>query len=107
MGERERPWCCPEPRCTPLTSVANGDITHFESGESWWCWGVMAEPVTFIYDGNQHDNEFNSCFYSALKGVVRSQECEDDWRVLRRAYTWLVEWGLDRAREIQAATGGG
>lgn len=96
-----RPWCCPEPRCTPLTNVANFDLAEPTPGESFWCWGVMETPVTFVYDGVEHPNEFNSCFYSALKGVIRSQECEDDWRVLRRCYTWLVDYGIAEAREIQ------
>jgi len=59
-----RPWLCPEPRCTPLINLRDGeyrDITVPEPGQSYFCWGLMAEPVTFVYDGVEHTNDANCC----------------------------------------------
>lgn len=51
----DRPWLCPESRCTPLLNLRDGDykdITVAEPGHSFTCWGRMAEAVTFI-EANQ------------------------------------------------------
>lgn len=91
----KRPWCCPEPRCIPVFQIHdredNPDLTIPVPAESYFCFGEMGEPVTFIYDGHEHKNDLNSCAYTPLKGVIRWQENEDDWQ-------WL-EIGYRRARE--------
>lgn len=85
----ERPWCCPEPRCRPVYQVKDSDyekLTAPVPGESFFCFGMMARPVTFTYDGVEHTNDLNSCSYTALKGVIRFQENETDWEALEIAY---------------------
>lgn len=84
-----RPWCCPEPRCTPihqLCGVDSGDLSVPSPGESFVCFGKMAEPVEFMYDHVYHHNDLRSCSYTPLKGVVAHQENADDWRAMRNAY---------------------
>ena len=85
----ERPWLCPEPRCTPLLNLRDGDykdITTPEPGHSFSCWGQMAGPVTFVYDGIEHTNDLNDCHYTPLKGLIRWQGNEADWNVLASHY---------------------
>ena len=81
-----RPWLCPMVgHCEPLTNLRDGDykdITVPEPGQSWTCFGIMAKPLTFIYDGVEHTNDLNHCDYTPLKGVLRFQENEADWSVL-------------------------
>lgn len=84
MDEKYRPWCCPEPRCRPLYQV--GQTEAGQPGESWSCWGGMAEPVVFVYDGVEHSNDLNSCHYTPLKGVVRFQENFGDWLAFEACY---------------------
>jgi len=83
----ERPWCCPEPRCTPIHSVQGGDqpLSTPQPGEMFICFGRSAE-VTFVYDGVKHRNDLRQCSYTALKGVIAFQENADDWRGMRNAY---------------------
>ena len=85
-----RPWCCPEPRCAPLLThnlYANPTLP----GESWVCFGRMAEPIEFIYDGKKHANDLSHCDYTPLKGVIRWQENEDDWRALAKMFSRALE----------------
>lgn len=85
----ERPWCCPDPRCMPLHQLVGADDPDLSiptPGESFFCFGRMAEPVTFIYDGAEHTNDLHSCAYTALKGLIAWQENADDWRALANAY---------------------
>ena len=83
----ERPWCCPEPRCTPLHALRGGEkpLSQPDPGESFHCFGKAPE-VTFVYDGVEHVNDTRSCSYTPLKGVVSWQENADDWEALRSAY---------------------
>lgn len=83
----ERPWCCPEPRCTPLHALQGGDkpLSVPDPGETFLCFG-KAPQVVFIYDGVEHVNDVRSCTYTALKGVVSYQENADDWRAIQNAY---------------------
>lgn len=88
-GSSDRPWLCPEPRCTPLLNLRDGDyrdITVPEPGQSFFCWGVMDEPVAFTYDGVTHTNDLNACTYTPLKGLIRMQENAADWNVLASYY---------------------
>ena len=79
-----RPWCCPEPRCKPVWNYqVEAEPTP---GDSFVCFGEMAEPVAFTYDGSEHINDLNHCDYTALKGVIRWQENEDDWIAAQRFY---------------------
>ncbi len=85
----DRPWLWPEPRCAPLVNLRDGeyrDITVPEPGQTFMCWGRMAEPVTFIYDGVEHKNDHNSCHYTPLKGLVRFQNNPADWDALSTYY---------------------
>ena len=78
----ERPWCCPEPRCTPLFQAFDSSAKPLgtpQPGQSWSCWGKLTEPVTFVYNGVEHANDLKSCWQSALKGVISWQENRDDW----------------------------
>ena len=86
----DRPWLCPEPRCTPLLNLRDGDyddITRPEPGQTWMCWGLMERPVSFIYDGVDHPNNCNACTYTPLKGVLRFQENPNDWEALANRYS--------------------
>ena len=83
----ERPWCCPEPRCVPVYQLANrADLATPKPGDTFMCFGRMAEPVEFVYDGEHHRNDLNSCWATALKGVIRNQENASDWRMLAGSY---------------------
>ena len=89
MGRHfNRPWCCPEPRCTPVHQLGNEavDLSRPTPGESFLCFGEAPE-VVFIYDGVEHKNDLRSCSYTALKGVIANQENRDDWWLLARHYT--------------------
>lgn len=93
MTELKRPWCCPEPRCRPVHQLQDDeydDIGVAEPGQSWSCAGKMERPIEFVYDGVEHANDLNSCHYTALKGVVRWQENEADWRALTNFYSRAV-----------------
>jgi hypothetical protein len=82
-----RPWCCPEPRCAPVHQLSdNPDLSVPSPGDSFSCWGSLAETVRFVYDGVDHANDLRSCHYTPLKGLVMWQENRDDWRLLRDAY---------------------
>lgn len=86
----KHPWCCPEPRCLPLHQLKDSDysdISQPEPGQSWLCHGAMKQPVTFTYDGVEHENDLNSCSYTPLKGVIRNQENKEDWENIVAAYT--------------------
>lgn len=89
MSPYARPFCCPEPRCTP--------VYHYNlfspplPGESFSCFGRMAEPVEFVYDGKKHANDLNHCDYTPLKGVIRWQENEGDWRALAKMFERALE----------------
>ncbi len=94
MSDHERPWLCPEPRCTPLLNLKDGDykdITVPEPGESFFCWGVMERPVEFVYDSVVHPNDCNGCTYTPLKGLIRFQECDADWENLSTYYAIAVK----------------
>lgn len=94
-GDRDdRPWLCPESRCTPLLNLRDGDykdITVAEPGHSFTCWGRMAEAVTFIYDGVDHTNDCNACHYTPLKGLIRWQENPGDWGGVLATYYALAQ----------------
>ena len=84
-----RPWLCPEPRCTPLHNLRDGDykdIRVAEPGQTWFCAGQMSQPIHFNYDGVDHPNDLRSCAYTPLKGLIAWQENETDWENLRDFY---------------------
>lgn len=83
IENKNRPWCCPEPRCWLLM---NYNVAGTRPGESFICFGVMERPVEFSYGGVVHKNDLNHCDYTPLKGVVRWQENEDDWRAMHGLY---------------------
>lgn len=90
-----RPWCCPEPRCTPVYAL--GEVALVENagvpmpGESFICFGKMPERIEFVYDGCDHANDLRSCHYTPLKGVVANQENADDWRAIVNAYSRALD----------------
>ncbi len=89
-----RPFCCPEPRCTPIYSYNLYDRPPV-TGESFICFGKMDKPVVFTYDGVEHINNLNHCDYTPLKGIIRWQENKEDWegvvKVFKRALEKLKE----------------
>jgi hypothetical protein len=84
-----RPWCCPEPRCTPLHLLAEAAAP----GESFVCFGKAPE-VEFTYDGVTHSNDLRSCHYTPLKGLIAYQENRGDWEAMRAGY-WRALAALD------------
>ena len=84
MSELTRPYCCPEPRCTPIYNANLPDQP--QPGVSWCCWGYLPEAIQFEYDGYRHKNDLSSCWCSALKGVIRWQENAEDWWATVIAY---------------------
>ena len=100
MSEPTRPWCCPEPRCTPVHQLANQDSLGAPiPGDSFLCFGRMPQEIVFVYDGDEHRNDLRSCCYTPLKGVVANQENEDDWRLLSMAYSQAVQALADTPKE--------
>lgn len=86
-----RPWCCPEPTCTPFMQFGESmDLAKPEMGLSWLCLGKMEQPRTFIYDGVEHTNDLNDCHYSPLKGVIRWEENAADIGGMASTYTLAV-----------------
>jgi hypothetical protein len=69
-----RPWCCPEPRCTPLHLLAEAAAP----GESFVCFG----------------KDLRSCHYTPLKGLIAYQENRGDWEAMRAGY-WRALAALD------------
>ena len=86
MADVLRPWCCPEPSCKP---IHNDQVER--PGVSFICFGKMARPVEFTYDGEKHNNDLNHCDYTPLKGVIRWQENPDDWRYIVAQYQRALE----------------
>lgn len=80
-----RPWCCPDPHCTPLYHY-NVYVDSPQPGESFSCFGIMERPIEFTYDGKKHKNDLSHCDYTPLKGVIKWQENEDDWFALERMF---------------------
>ena len=98
----KRPWCCPEPRCAPVYQVKDSDYEDIATpnpGESFFCFGMMDRPIKFNYDGVEHENDLNSCSYTALKGVIRFQENLDDWEWMEIAYRRARQ----KVKDIRAA----
>lgn len=97
-----RPWCCPEPRCTPLHSLQGAEtpLDQPSPGESFVCFGE-APQVAFTYDGVEHVNDTRSCSYTPLKGITANQENVDDWRMLSRAYARAAHL-IEERREAQS-----
>lgn len=83
------PWCCPEPRCTPIHQLHDADtpLDVPSPGATWLCFGRMPEGIEFTYDGVHHPNDLRQCTYTPLKGVIAFQENADDWRAILNAYT--------------------
>ena len=87
MESVNRPWCCVEPRCTPIHQLKEADdLAVAEPGESFICFGRMPAGIKFVYDGVEHPNDLRSCHYTPLKGVVANQEHPGDWMLVRDAY---------------------
>lgn len=89
MTEMPRPWLCPEPRCTPLHNLRDGDYRDIrvpEPGQTWFCAGRMPQGIEFEYDGVEHANDLRSCAYTPLKGLIAWQENESDWENLAGFY---------------------
>ena len=71
-----RPWCCPEPRCALREQGHHGEkpLSEPQPGRSWVCFGQMPDgAVSFTYDGIDHSNSLNVCFYAPTKGLIRFQ----------------------------------
>ncbi len=93
-----RPWCCVEPRCKPIHQLAEVDLSQPTPGESFFCFGVAPQEITFEYDGAEHRNDLRTCSYTPLKGVVAYQENRNDWHALRNAYVRALD-ALDREQQ--------
>lgn len=99
-----RPRLCPCARtCTPIwnSMVCDDRIKDEEAdmnqGYSGECVGRMNEAVEFIYGGAPHKNEFNRCVFTPLKGIIRFQECADDfWSSII-----LLSRALDKTHPLQ------
>lgn len=82
MSDVSRPYCCPEPRCTPIHNHGDGsDLSEPRPGQSFTCLGKMPREIEFTYDGHDHRNDLNRCVYTPLKGILRYQENIEDWRL--------------------------
>jgi hypothetical protein len=82
-----RPWCCPEPRCTPLHAIQGGEkpLGDADPGEAFVCFGAAPE-VRYEYDGVVHVNDTRSCHFTPLKGLIAYQENADDWHAMQHGY---------------------
>lgn len=84
-----RPWCCPEPSCTP---IHNDQVEEKPTpGISFICFGKMEREVIFIYDGTPHTNDLNHCDYTPLKGIIRWQENTIDWVYIMDQYRRAIK----------------
>ena len=104
--EPPRPRMCPEARCRPLIQwpgytkeQLDVGVREWEPGESWVCWGVMSEPVVYVYDGEDHPNDCRTCTFTPAKGLIAFQENREDWWVLQHRYAAALEQ-LDAYRGV-------
>lgn len=94
-GPREdwRPPFCPDPTgCRPLIHplTDSDNMTLDQRGFAVFCWGRLAEPLVWTFDGVEHVETLSTCQSSPLKGVVRWLENEADWSALLRSYRAAV-----------------
>lgn len=105
--ELSRPWCCPEPRCTPVHQVVGDDpnLAIAQPGESFICFGKNDDTIEFMYDHHYHRNDLRSCSYTPLKGVVANQENADDWRAIANAYKKALDaiggWSTPSIKQVE------
>lgn len=87
MPAIKRPFCCPDPRCTPVFQGSNSDdLSVHTPGESFCCFGRMQESCVQVIDGVEHVNDLRSCHYTQRGGVVSWHENAEDWKMLSRWY---------------------
>jgi hypothetical protein len=74
LGEQHRPWCCPEPRCTPVHTLQGSDkpLSIAEPGETFVCFGA-APTVEFVYDGVRHVNDTRA-YSRAVLALLRFRD---------------------------------
>jgi hypothetical protein len=85
MSERWRPPFCPDPTgCAPLIHplTDSDNMTLDQRGYAVFCFGRLAEPLTWTFDGVEHVETLSTCQSSPLKGVVRWLENEADWSAM-------------------------
>lgn len=74
------------------------DITVPQPGFSFFCWGLLPEPIAFTYDGVEHNNDRNFCTYTPLKGLIRLQTIENDWSVLASGSAVAIDLAKEQGR---------
>ena len=100
---RFRPAMCPDPTgCRPVihptTDADNMGPGLAERGFAVFCWGQLAEPLVWTFDGVEHVETLSTCASSPLKGVVRWLENESDWSALIRGYRAAIAAVSEYAR---------
>lgn len=81
-----RPSGCPDPQCVPLYGLAErAKMESLAPGDSYICFGRMAEPDDYTAHGVRHLNDLCSCHYTPRLGQIRFYENLDDWRSLQSA----------------------
>ena len=86
---RWRPPFCPDPSgCAPLIHPTTDpdNMTLDRRGYAVFCWGRLADPLVWTFDGVEHVETLSTCQSSPLKGIVRWLENESDWSALIRGY---------------------
>jgi hypothetical protein len=116
MAEYPRPKLCPDPACRPLFQwpaptflIEDEDDSRERTdppGESWTCFGMLPEPVSFTASGSEHTNDCRSCHFTPLKGLVAYQENAEDWYGLQRAYDKALK-RLKASRPCEQCGGSG
>lgn len=87
-----RPKLCPDQTCTPLCGVSEkARLQNCEEGDSFICFGRMAEPVVYDAVSIRHDNDLCSCHYTPRTRLTRWYENLDDWKTLAEGYAFAAK----------------
>jgi hypothetical protein len=79
-------------------------MRNLEGGDSFVCFGRMAEPVVYEAGSVRHDNALCTCHFTPRLGLVRFFENLDDWTAIREAYGHAAD--LITKERAQAASPG-
>ena len=86
------PFCPDRSGCSPLLHpLTDGDnMALNKPGYAVFCWGRLAKPLTWTFDGIEHAETLSTCQSSPLKGNIRWLENESDWSALARVYPYAI-----------------
>lgn len=67
---------CYDKDCKVIYTTYNAE--NFKKGYSFFCYGKLKTPHTFIERQAKHVNDISHCYYTPLKGMIRFFVCIGD-----------------------------